>query len=128
MKFWEALLVLLFGSFFFFPFDFWTRNSFSFLSIFLTKNNIAQFTAAQLITKRELVSNIIKKKLTDRAADFHLTLDDVSITHLDFAPEYTAAVEAKQVAQQQSERAKFTVEKALQVKEEIIVTAEAEAL
>lgn len=90
-------------------------------------STIAQFTAAQLITKRELVSNIIKKKLTDRAADFHLILDDVSITHFDFASEYQAAVEAKQVAQQQAERAKFTVEKALQVKEEIIVRAEAEA-
>ena len=90
-------------------------------------STIAQFTAAQLITKRELVSDIIKRKLTERASDFHIRLDDVSITHLDFAPEYVAAVEAKQVAQQQAERAKFTVEKALQIKEEIIVKAEADA-
>lgn len=88
---------------------------------------VAEYTAAQLITERSLVSAAIRNKLTYRSTEFHLFLDDVSITHVDFAPEYTAAVEAKQVAQQQSERAKFTVEKAIQVKEEIIIKAEAEA-
>lgn len=38
----------------------------------------------------------------------------MSITHLTFGREYTAAVEAKQVAQQEAERAKFLVEKAVQ--------------
>ena len=32
---------------------------------------------------------------------------DVSITHLTFSREYTNAVEAKQVAQQEAERAKY---------------------
>ena len=34
-------------------------------------------------------------------------IDDVSITHLSFGKEYTAAVEAKQVAQQEAERAQL---------------------
>jgi len=91
-------------------------------------STVAQFTASQLITKREEVSSIIKQKLTERAQDFHLVLDDVSITHLTFASEYMAAVEAKQVAQQEAQRAQFIVEKALQDKEEIIVRAEGEAV
>jgi len=62
-----------------------------------------------------------------RAADFHILLDDVSITHLNFGKEYTAAIEAKQVAQQEAERAKFLVEKALQDKRSIVVKAEGEA-
>lgn len=43
-------------------------------------------------------------------------LDDVSITHLNFGKEYTAAIEAKQVAQQEAERAKFLVEKVYIIK------------
>jgi regulator of protease activity HflC (stomatin/prohibitin superfamily) len=51
-----------------------------------------------------------------RAKDFAIELDDVAITHLSFSREYTAAVEAKQVAQQDSERAKYVVMKAVQEK------------
>jgi prohibitin 2 len=33
----------------------------------------------------------------ERAQDFHMILDDVSITDLTFGKEYSAAVESKQV-------------------------------
>lgn len=59
--------------------------------------------------------------------DFHILLDDVSITHLSFGTEYTAAVESKQVAQQEAERAKFIVERALQDKRSTIIHAQGEA-
>ena len=51
------------------------------------------------------VSQMIKEKLIERAHDFYLVVDDVSITDLSFSKEYTAAVEAKQVAQQEAQRA-----------------------
>jgi prohibitin 2 len=89
---------------------------------------VAQFNASQLITQRERVSLQIKDKLTDRAADFFITLDDVSIVDLAFGDEYRAAVESKQVAQQEAERARYVVEKARQDKLEIIVKAEGESL
>ena len=47
--------------------------------------------------------------LTQRANAFNIVLDDVSITQLTFGREYTHAIEAKQVAQQEAERAKFIV-------------------
>jgi len=89
---------------------------------------VAQFNASQLITQRETVSLQIKSKLTERARDFYLILDDVSIVDLTFGDEYRAAVESKQVAQQEAERARYVVEKARQDKLEIIVKAEGEAL
>jgi hypothetical protein len=43
------------------------------------------------------VSLLVRRELIERARDFNIILDDVSITELSFGKEYTAAVEAKQV-------------------------------
>ena len=66
---------------------------------------VAQYNAEQLITKREAVSREVRDELTKRATEFHILLEDVSITDLKFGKEFTAAVEAKQVAQQVLARA-----------------------
>eukprot|EP01025_Chloroclados_australasicus_P055302 TRINITY_DN6660_c0_g2_i1.p1 TRINITY_DN6660_c0_g2~~TRINITY_DN6660_c0_g2_i1.p1 ORF type:complete len:285 (-),score=23.42 TRINITY_DN6660_c0_g2_i1:663-1517(-) len=91
------------------------------------KSVVAQYNASQLLTMREMVSRDIRRILTERARYFNIILDDVSITQLTFGREYTAAVEAKQVAQQDAERAKFIVEKALQEKQQYIIRAKGEA-
>ncbi|KAJ6419044.1 hypothetical protein OIU84_029201 [Salix udensis] len=88
---------------------------------------VAQYNASQLITQREAVSREIRKVLTERAANFSIALDDVSITSLTFGKEFTAAIEAKQVAAQEAERAKFIVEKAEQDKKSAVIRAEGEA-
>ncbi|EJU03083.1 hypothetical protein DACRYDRAFT_21408 [Dacryopinax primogenitus] len=91
------------------------------------KSVLAQFTASQIITSREHVSRLVRDNLTNRAAKFNLVLDDVSITHVAFSPEFTHAVEAKQIAQQTALRAAFLVDQAIQEKEGIIVKASGEA-
>lgn len=73
------------------------------------------------------VSLLIRKQLVDRARDFNIILDDVSITELSFGKEYTAAVEAKQVAHQEAQRAVFFVERAKQERQQKILQAEGEA-
>ena len=117
---------------------------------------VAQYNAEQLITKREAVSREVRDELTKRATEFHILLEDVSITDLKFGKEFTAAVEAKQVAQQasargrpaprraraaaaaaahpplrpapqDSERARFLVLKAEQEKQAAIIRAEGES-
>lgn len=51
----------------------------------------------------------------------------MSITELSFGKEYTAAVEAKQVAHQEAQRAVFFVERAKQERQQKILQAEGEA-
>jgi prohibitin 2 len=90
----------------------------------VAKQVVAQFTAAELIYQREHVSRLIAQRLKQRADRFAIMLEDVSIIHLTFGQEYTAAIEAKQVAQQDAERARFVVERALQEKKSTIIRAQ----
>ncbi|KAG2231236.1 hypothetical protein INT48_009280 [Thamnidium elegans] len=91
------------------------------------KSVVAQFTASQLITQRERVSRLVRDNLVRRALRFNIILDDVSITHVGFSPVFEAAVEAKQISQQDAQRAAFVVDKARQEKQSIIVRAQGEA-
>ncbi|KAJ2548636.1 Prohibitin-1, subunit of the prohibitin complex (Phb1p-Phb2p) [Coemansia sp. RSA 1933] len=91
------------------------------------KSVVAQFDASELITQRDIVSARIREELLARAQEFNIELEDVSITHMTFGKEFTVAVEKKQIAQQEAERARFVVEKAEQEKQAAIIRAEGEA-
>lgn len=91
------------------------------------KSTVAQYNAEQLLTQREKVSLEIKDDLSKRAKDFDITLDDVSITHLKFSTEFAAAIEQKQVAQQNAERSKFVVMQREEEKKASILLAEGES-
>merc|ERR1719147_219460 len=88
---------------------------------------VAEFDADELITQRELVSKRVHQELLGRSQQFGLILDDISITHLTFGREFTAAVEMKQVAQQEAEKARYLVEKAEQVKMASVISAEGDS-
>ena len=89
---------------------------------------VARYNANELLTKRDQVSREISVDLQKRANNFKILLEDVAITHLAFSPEYARAVEAKQVAQQDAERAKYIVIGAQQEKKTIITKARGEAV
>ncbi|KAK9380730.1 band 7 family-domain-containing protein [Kockiozyma suomiensis] len=88
---------------------------------------VAQFDAAELITQREIVSARIRDDLVKRASEFNIALEDVSITHMTFGRDFTKAVEEKQIAQQDAERARFVVERAEQERQASVIRAEGEA-
>mmetsp|Transcript_10783 Transcript_10783/g.15790 ORF Transcript_10783/g.15790 Transcript_10783/m.15790 type:complete len:280 (-) Transcript_10783:44-883(-) len=90
------------------------------------KSVVAKYNAEELITKRSMVSKAIETELRRRAEEYHLVFRDISITHLTFSPEFTLAVEAKQVAYQESERSKWVVKKEEQIKKAKIIRADGE--
>ncbi|XP_041473466.1 prohibitin-like [Lytechinus variegatus] len=89
---------------------------------------VAQFDAGELITQREVVSQRVNEELVERAHQFGIICDDIALTHLTFGREFTQAVEMKQVAQQEAERARFLVEKAEHQKQAAITTAEGDSI
>ena len=91
------------------------------------KSVVAQYNAEELLSKREEVSSRIKLEMIKRARAFHLTLDDVAITHLTFGREFMKAIEAKQVASQEAERQQWVVKKAEQERQAVVTRAEGEA-
>ena len=88
---------------------------------------VAQIDAGELVTQRELVSRQVSDDLTEQAATFGLILDDIYLTHLTFRKEFTETIKAKQVAQQEAERARFLVEKAEQQQKAAIISAEGDS-
>lgn len=66
----------------------------------------ANYTAEQLITEREAVRQQAEDMITKQAAPYHILVKNFLIENFDFSAEFNAAIEAKQVAQQQVETAK----------------------
>jgi len=93
----------------------------------ILKEVVARHNATALINNRNQVSVEVSDKLKYVAAKFHLEVEDVSLTNISFGPEYSKAVERKQVAIQEAERARFVVDQARQEAKSIVIAAEGEA-
>lgn len=91
------------------------------------KATIAQYNAEQLLTMREHVSREIREAIVQRAKQFNILMDDVSITHLTYGKEFARAIEEKQVAQQDAERQKFVVQCSEQERQATVIRSEGEA-
>ena len=71
------------------------------------KATTAKFTAEDLIGKREQVKIIALDELKTRLSKYNIIVDDLNFVNFDFSTEFNAAIEAKQVAQQNLEKAKL---------------------
>lgn len=72
----------------------------------------ANKTAEQIITKRTELKQEIDNNLKTRLADYGVIVDDVSLVNFAFSPEFSRAIEAKQIAEQEAKQAEFIALKA----------------
>ncbi len=71
------------------------------------KSIMAQYTAEQSITNRNMISTALLDELNEKLADSGIFVSDINIIDFDFSDVYVAAIEAKQVAEQEKLRAKI---------------------
>jgi prohibitin 1 len=76
------------------------------------KGATAKYDATQLITDRSSVKGDAFAELVNRLGRYGIIVQDLSITNFGFSPEFTNAIESKQVAAQEAERARFNLDKA----------------
>jgi regulator of protease activity HflC (stomatin/prohibitin superfamily) len=90
----------------------------------------ARYTAEELITKREevraAIRDLLDKKLKDLTGN-GLLVDDFSITNFAFSHSFSAAIEAKQEAEQLALKAKRDLERIQVEAQQKVAFAEAEA-
>ncbi|MBR2876751.1 MAG: prohibitin family protein [Clostridia bacterium] len=87
----------------------------------------AQFTAEELITKRQTVGDQIKVALSEKINSYGIVVENFNIVNFDFSEEFNAAVEAKQTAQQQALKAEQDLARIEVEAQQKITQAEAEA-
>jgi len=87
----------------------------------------AQFTAEELITRRPEVSSAIRDVLESRLSARGILVESVAITDFNFSEEFTRAIEAKQVAEQDALRAQNELRRAQIEAQQQVARAEAEA-
>lgn len=71
------------------------------------KTAAAQFTAEESVTQRENLKNTFDNILSQRLAKYGISIFDTNIVKIAFSQEFANAVEAKQVAEQESQRAVY---------------------
>lgn len=90
------------------------------------KAETAKYEAAEIIANREKIRNEALKAAQSRLAGF-VEVQDLSIVNVTFSKEYEKAIEAKQVAQQRAEQAKYELQQAQVEAEKKVATARGEA-
>lgn len=85
-----------------------------------TKAIMAGYNAEGLITNRGKVSVEIEELIQQKTQDYGIVIDSLNITNFDFSAEFNAAIEQKQVAEQNKLKAETE-------KEQKIIEAEAQA-
>ena len=89
------------------------------------KSVIAKYTAENLISSREELSNQINTILEEELAGYNIVLINTAVEDLDFSDAFTNAVEEKQVAEQQKlkaqiEQAQLNIEAEAAAEREVI--------
>ena len=87
----------------------------------------ARFTAEELITNRQNVSDLMSEQLKEKISSYGIDVQIFNIISFDFTDEYNAAVEAKQTAQQNALKAEQDLQRIRVEAEQPVAEAQAEA-
>lgn len=87
----------------------------------------ARFTAEELITNRQNVSDLMSEQLKDKIGSYGIDVQIFNIISFEFTEEYNAAVEAKQTAQQNALKAEQDLQRVKVEAEQTVAEAQAEA-
>lgn len=77
------------------------------------KSVTSQYTAEELITKREVIRTDAQDLLSGKLKPYHVQVDNFNIVNFDFSSDFNNAIEQKQVAQQNLEKAKIEAQTAV---------------
>ena len=87
----------------------------------------ANYTAEELITKRQEVTNLVQTQLTTKLQSYGLIVDAFNVTNFDFSDQFNAAVEAKVTAQQNALAAENKLQQVQYEAEQTVTSAKAQA-
>ena len=91
------------------------------------KATTAQFTAEELITKREMVREAVKTSLRTKFADSGILVDEFNIVDFEFSKSFNEAIEAKVTAEQNALAAKNKLEQIKFESEQAIASSKGKA-
>ena len=98
------------------------------LSRGIMRDTASQYGVEEIVSsKRAEMEALITQELTAKLSDNDLVLVDFVLRDIHFSEEYAAAVEQKQIAEQQAQQAAFVVEQRRQEAEQARVTAQGQA-
>jgi prohibitin 2 len=75
------------------------------------KGVVSQYTAEELITKRQEVSAAITKSLNSRLDQYHIEIQSINLVNFGFSNAFNSAIEEKVTASQKSETARRNLER-----------------
>lgn len=98
----------------------------------IAKQTMAEYTAVEQVQKREQLKDNIKERLAHALINLDqckncIILEDIAITDLDFSPEFSAAIERKQVAEEDAKTQYNLVEEKKAIAEQARQTAQGQA-
>lgn len=91
------------------------------------KSATAQFSAEELITKRQKVREAVVSALTAKLSRRYIVLDDLSIVNFNFSTDFNKSIEQKQVAEQNALKAQQDLKRIEVEAKQKIEQAKAEA-
>lgn len=92
------------------------------------RNAVSQFGVEELVsTRRAELESAIREEIQIKLQDNNIIMQDFLLRNIRFSDEYAAAVEQKQIAEQQAQQAKFVVESKKQEAEQARQIAQGQA-